>query len=364
MSQQLTVTAKDKIKDVMGMLEARKDQFRDLLPKYLTPEKMFRVAQTAIAKSPQLLSCTPASLVLALMDAAQAGLEVNGRDAALVPYGTQCQFQPMFHGMVKQAITEGVAKKIQARLVYENDEFDLWYDPEPHIKHIPAMVDEGEIIGAYTYAIMPDGEMVIEFMNKRKLDHIKAKAKSRSGPWSTDEEEMYRKTPTKRLFKYLPIPDRLEFAVTIDNMLESGQPRVEMPLLDMPPAELQEPKQTATQKLAEKTRKTRSDKGQSRKETSQDDSEPPQPDSQAASEEPNAGNDPPILGGIQVPARCKEVYDEIMVLCRELQLNSESMAGEYSEDKTKNLKLLTLPEGEKLLSYLIDLKAKRQEEIN
>jgi recombination protein RecT len=356
MSQQLTTQAKDKITNIMGMLEARKGQFKELLPRYLTPEKLFRVAQTAIAKSPQLLDCTPASLVIALMDAAQTGLEVNGRDAALVPYGKQCQFQPMYHGLVKQAVTEGVAKKIQARLVYENDDFDLWFDPEPHIKHIPAYTDEGEVVGAYAYAVMPDGEIVIEFMNKRKLDHIKNKAKSRSGPWSTDEEEMYRKTPIKRLFKTLPIPDRLEYAIAVDNWNEAGGPRVDMPLLDIPPVELQEPKQTATEKLAEATRKPRSDKGTRRGyadvEVKASIVTPPEAD-----EGTNAGEARVILPtddtkptgpGYLVDS---EGVQDMESYCAQLNLIPDTVAKRFGADK---LSLLTKEEAGQATGWLLD----------
>jgi recombination protein RecT len=344
MTKQLTVQAKDKITTIMGMLETRKGQFRDLLPKYLTPEKLFRVAQTAIAKSPQLLDCTPASLVIALMDAAQAGLEVNGRDAALVPYGKQCQFQPMYHGLVKQAVTEGVAKKIQARLVYEHDDFELWFDPEPHIKHIPAFADEGGVVGAYAYAVMPDGEVVIEFMNRRKLDHIKNKAKSRSGPWSTDEEEMYRKTPIKRLFKTLPIPDRLEYAIAVDNWNEAGGPRVDMPLLDVPPIELQEPKQSATEKLAEATKR----RGRPHKEAPETSPE--------AADDTNAGEAREIPEGDRLAD--SDTLREISIMAQSLNKDESEYPKRFGVNKMSEL---TNREAGIILGELYDLVAKSQE---
>ena len=135
----LPTTAKEKSKTLMMVLEARKDIFRDLLPKYLTAEKLFRVAQLATSKNPALLACTPASFVVAMMDAARCGLEPNGKDAALVPYGQECQFQPMFQGMIKQAVHGGAAKKINARIIYANDKFKLKYDPEPHLEHEPGL---------------------------------------------------------------------------------------------------------------------------------------------------------------------------------------------------------------------------------
>jgi recombination protein RecT len=253
----LPTTAKEKSQNLMMVLQARKDAFRELLPKYLTPEKLFRVAQLAMSKNPALLACTPASFVVAMMDSARCGLEPNGQDAALIPYGTECQFQPMWRGLVKQAINAGAAKKIMARLVFANDRFKIWYDPEPHINHEPANEDEGEIVGAYAYAILPDDSLQIEYMNRRQLDHIRAKSRSRGGPWSTDPEEMYRKTPTKRLFKYLPVSDEVEYAVQVDNMVESGGQRNDIPILDKAPEDLKVPQ---SEGIKEKIRRTRTAK--------------------------------------------------------------------------------------------------------
>lgn len=252
MSGNLPTSAKEKSKNLMMVLEARKDIFRDLLPKYLTPEKLFRVAQLAMSKNPALLGCTPASFVIAMMDSARSGLEPNGKDAALVPYGQECQFQPMFQGLIKKAVQGGAAKKINARIVYANDKFRLKYDPEPHIEHEPAYDDEGDVVGAYAYAVLPDGSLHVEYMNKRQLEHIRAKSKSRSGPWSTDPEEMYRKTPVKRLFKYLPIPDEVEYAVQVDNQIESGIGRNDIPLLDKVPEDLMAKPDSQTEKVKEK----------------------------------------------------------------------------------------------------------------
>jgi len=45
---------------------------------------------------------------------------------------------------------------------------------------------------------------------------------------------MYRKTPVKRLFKYLPVPDEVEYAVQVDNLAENGRSRDDIPCLTSP----------------------------------------------------------------------------------------------------------------------------------
>lgn len=248
--------SKTKVNELMQLVQSRAETFRELLPKYLPAERLFRIAQLSISKNPAILACSPGSFVLAMMDCARAGLEPDGKHAALVPYGNTCQFQPMYQGLIKQAVSRGVAKKIESRLVYANDTFRIWYDPEPHILHEPATDDEGELIGAYAYAILPDGNLQVEWMNRRKLDHIKAKSKG-SSAWKTDEEEMHRKSPIKRLFKFLPLPEELEYAVTVDDMAESGKNRDDMPIIDLSPGELQEPAKTRSDQIKDRLREKR-----------------------------------------------------------------------------------------------------------
>lgn len=241
----------EKAKGIMQYIQAKSKNIEDLLPKYLTPERMFRIASLALTKQPLLMQCRPASFVIALMEAAKMGLEPNGVDGALVPYGQDCQFQPMYRGLIKQAIRCGAAKKIGSRVVFANDRFKFWMDPEPHIEHYPALDDEGEIVGAYAYAVLPDDSLQVEFMNKRQLEHIKKKSKSSSGPWSTDPEEMYRKTPVKRLFKYLPASEEMEYAVAVDNAIETGNTRAGVPFVEVE-AEPEQPKKTRTQEIKER----------------------------------------------------------------------------------------------------------------
>lgn len=240
--------SKFKVNEMMSLINSRAEAFKELLPKYLPPERLFRVAQLAISKNPAILACTPGSFVIAMMDCARAGLEPDGKQAALVPYGNTCQFQPMYQGLIKQAVSRGVVKKVEARLVYANDVFRIWYDPEPHLLHEPATTDEGELIGAYAYAILPDGSPQIEWMNRRKLDHIRAKSKG-SSAWKTDEEEMHRKTPIKRLFKFLSLPEEIEYAIAADDLVETGGSREDIPLLDI--SEQEPPATTRTEQIKE-----------------------------------------------------------------------------------------------------------------
>ena len=68
--------------------DSMKKQFEKALPKYITPDKFVRIALTAINSNPELAQCTQTSLLAAMMNSAQLGLEFNTPlgEAYLIPY--------------------------------------------------------------------------------------------------------------------------------------------------------------------------------------------------------------------------------------------------------------------------------------
>jgi hypothetical protein len=62
---------------------------------------------------------------------------------------------------------------------------------------------------------------------------------------------MYRKTPCKRLFKYLSVSDELEYTVAVDNAIETGANRASIPFVEVPAIEEEKPKKTRTQEIKE-----------------------------------------------------------------------------------------------------------------
>src|ERR1700751_4253441 len=73
---------------VRQALEKMIPQFQLALPKHITPQRMLRVAMTAIQNTPKLLDCDRHSLYAAIMKAAQLGLEPDGilGQAYLIPF--------------------------------------------------------------------------------------------------------------------------------------------------------------------------------------------------------------------------------------------------------------------------------------
>src|ERR1044071_3746806 len=75
---QAIATTKQQLAVMRDLLNKSKDQIAAALPRHITPERMIRVAMTAIQRTPDLLECSPLSVIGAVMTASQLGLEPDG----------------------------------------------------------------------------------------------------------------------------------------------------------------------------------------------------------------------------------------------------------------------------------------------
>lgn len=223
------------VKGPQARLKAIKDELANaskslamLLPKHVTIDRMVRIVTSSVSRTPQLLDCTPQSIVLATAQACALGLEPNQALGLgyLVPFGREAQFIPGYRGLVRLAVQSGEVQWVQSRIVHEKDTFEVEYGTEQRIVHKPFVADEeaGRVIGAYAVAEMKNGAKLFEFMTIAQLDAIRRRSKSAdSGPWKTDTTEMYRKTVVRRLCKSLPLSEeRLERALHHQARAEAG----------------------------------------------------------------------------------------------------------------------------------------------
>lgn len=212
---------------VRDLLSKSGDAISKVLPKHLSPERLTRVMMLAVNQNNDLLKCTGASLMQAVIQSASLGLEPGGSlgHAYLVPYGTGCTFIIGYRGMLDLARRSGQIESIEAHVVYSADKFIVKFGTEPKIDHEPEFDrDRGAFRLVYAVAKLKDGGIVTEVMTKADVDAIKARSKARNGPWQTDYNEMARKTVVRRIFKYLPVSievleavdqsDRAEFDTT------------------------------------------------------------------------------------------------------------------------------------------------------
>jgi len=190
-------------------------------------DRLTRLAMTTIRTTPALKDADVGSLLGAVMQAAQLGLEPGLMGHCyLLPFNNknkgikEVQFIIGYKGMIDLARRSGHIKSIYAHAVYSNDEFDYELGLESKLVHKPTMnADKGDFVGAYAVAHFKDGGYQFEFMSKADIEKRKGRSKaanSKFSPWTSDYEEMAKKTVVRHMWKYLPISVEVQQQVAYD----------------------------------------------------------------------------------------------------------------------------------------------------
>lgn len=200
---------------MQGYIKSMESEIAKALPSVITPERFTRITLSALSTNPKLAQTTPKSFLGAMMTAAQLGLEPNTPlgQAYLIPFKNkgvlECQFQLGYKGMLDLAYRSGEVSVIQAHTVYENDTFEYELGLDPKLKHIPAKENRGDAVYFYGVFRTKDGGYGFEVMSVEDVrKHAKKYSQSYSGaysPWTTNFEEMGKKTVLKKALKYAPM---------------------------------------------------------------------------------------------------------------------------------------------------------------
>ena len=217
---------------VRHLLQQNSAAIKQALPAHMNPERLMRVAQTAVTTTPKLLECYVPSLLGGVMQCAQLGLEPNTvlGHSYLVPFWNNkkrrhdVQVILGYKGLIDLMRRSGQITSIAAHAVRENDAFDYLYGLEERLEHRPADTGRGDITHFYAVVHMKDGGHQFEVMSKADVDYIMAGTQSsgKYGPWKDHYEEMGRKTIVRRLAKWLPLSVEMATAVALDAKAEHG----------------------------------------------------------------------------------------------------------------------------------------------
>jgi len=235
--------------NIRSLLEKSKAQIAMALPKHLNADRIIRVAMTSIQRTPKLLDCDPKSLIGAIIQSAQLGLEPDGvlGHAYLIPYGNTVQFIPGYKGLIDLARRSGQVVSIGSHVVYSNEKFSLKFGFDETLEHEPLPPSKrGDRKGVYAVARLKDGSVHFEWLWAEEVETVKAqslkKMKRPSGPWIDNEDEMWRKTSIRRLAKYLPLSVEFAKAAAVDELADAGVSTAELfEDLDAVPVTTQEP---------------------------------------------------------------------------------------------------------------------------
>lgn len=176
-----------------------------------------------------LQSCDHVSIKNAIVNVALTGLTLNPvlKQAYLVPRKGKCILDPSYMGLIKVITDAGAAKNIDACVVYSNDKFEFERGTTPYVKHVPTLANRGQLIGVYAIAYFRDGGFQFDVMGREEVEKVRSTSESYKNektrmysPWETWEDEMYKKTAVKRLYKLLPktkLSESLIAALAIDS---------------------------------------------------------------------------------------------------------------------------------------------------
>lgn len=196
--------------------DAMKEQIARALPKHMTPDRFLRVMTTTALRVPKLADCNQESLIKAMMDCSALGLEPDGRRAHLIPYGKDCQLIIDWKGLIELAKRSGEVETWNTFIVYSGDDYS-WENGLFTHKADPFAHDRGEPVGAVSVITNKSGSKDFELMSKDEILAIKKRSKAgSSGPWVTDELEMWRKTVLRRHSKRVTLSPEFNDALEKD----------------------------------------------------------------------------------------------------------------------------------------------------
>lgn len=175
--------------------------------------------------NPQLRKAQPMSIIGAAMVAATMQLQVVPTlgQAYLIPYGSQCQLQVGYLGILQLCQRSGQFKKILAAIVHEGeyisgDEFDEDYvfdKKQRKSDNVIGYMAKFELLNGFTKVAYWD------------VDKVKAHAQKfsqafRAGynsPWKSDFDSMAMKSVLKSILKFAPKSIEMQKALTFDQSI-------------------------------------------------------------------------------------------------------------------------------------------------
>jgi recombination protein RecT len=233
--------------------------------KVLTPDRMMRLVLTAMRQVRNLDQCTFPSLAGALMVSAQLGLEpctplghcyiIPRRNGKTGQY--EATFQLGYQGMLELAYRTETIKSVTAKAVHANDEFIYEEGLDDKLVHRPFLAgDRGPVIAYYAVIKFVNGGHAFDVMTFSDMaNHVERfaprdyKTQKITGPWSTDFDEMAKKTMIRRLFKMMRKSTDIVAKATLydERVVDRDQATSELrPQFDPPPPVAQIPARPAS----------------------------------------------------------------------------------------------------------------------
>ncbi len=245
-NEELAVALNAKKKTAYDLLVSLKGSISAVLPKHLTPERMTMIAYTAMQRTPKLLETTRESIIGSIMTASMLGLEPSGPlgHGALIPYWNgrakcfECQFQPMYQGLLELGRRSGFILSVQLRSVRVGDKYSYRYGLRPDLIHEPLQGEgaddpDRKVTNIYCVIDLIGGGQQWDQMSwEEGIAHgrrfspswdFEKNAFKPDSAWATDTEAMISKTVLKKVLKLCPKSPEMAAALLGDDGAERGR---------------------------------------------------------------------------------------------------------------------------------------------
>ncbi len=243
------------LKTLQDLFTKYREQLALAMPDHMAPEKLIRLALTAISNNPKLLECTPKSLMRCMMYSAEFGLEPGPFGLCYyVPFKnnkekcTEAVFIPGYKGVLKLVRNSGELRTVMVEPVYEQDAFHVSYGLKPDLTHTPSFKkDRGQLLSFYCVILLKDGGAQFKVMSLAEVEthrdefsqSFKTSQKFGKGDsaWETDFNAMACKTVLLKTAKLCPISKEAQNLMAVEEAGELGLDQPAISVSTIPPYE-------------------------------------------------------------------------------------------------------------------------------
>lgn len=150
---------------------------------------------------------TPQSIGEALSEATLQGLEIDKKQLYFIVYGDKLTMFRSYYGDVAVAKRTGLVKDIRARVIYQDEPYELETneDGEVEVKNHKAILGsfDKDIVGVYAWADLPNGKRLYTIMTWNEVQANWRKSKTNQGVHKEFPQEMAKRTAIRRLVKMI-----------------------------------------------------------------------------------------------------------------------------------------------------------------
>lgn len=245
MPPETAVAVREDQHPIIAKIDAKMPEIAGMLPEGMRPDRFRKVVVQALLRNPDLWACTPVSVVTAITEAAEVGIEPTGvlGKGWLLPYNSkqpdgswakEAKFIPGWRGFV-DLCWRADRLLLTPELVREGDEFSYQRGTGAFLHHVPILddpdreKDDSNVTFAYVIVRFPDGREDFEVMSRTAIERIADRAKRKNPVWESDWGEMAKKTPIRRIAKRLPLSPALQRILAGDEAADFDTPVERVP---------------------------------------------------------------------------------------------------------------------------------------